>query len=67
MKKILLGLLIISAISCKKSNDNRTCWDCTVTKRDGSTYNERVCDADGNPPKFTDNLGNDLNSICTKR
>lgn len=66
MKKLAVALLILLA-SCKKSNDNKTCWSCEVTKRDGSTYHENVCRDDGNSPTFTDGLGNDLNSFCTKR
>lgn len=64
--KILTSVVFITAIwSCKKSNE--TCWDCEVTRRDGTTYQERVCRDDHFIPQFQDNLGNDLNSHCTKR
>ncbi len=60
-------ICFILLMSCKKSNENRTCWDCEVTRMDGTKYNDRTCSDDGTVPHYTDNLGNDLNSFCTKR
>lgn len=68
MKKILtFVILFLLFVSCKKSNDSRTCWDCEVQRRDGTTYHDRPCTDNGFPPQYTDNLGNDLNCFCTKR
>lgn len=63
---LLLGIVILN-FSCKKSNENRTCWDCTVTRMDGSTFTDRTCGDDGSYPQYEDNLGNDLNAFCTRR
>jgi len=66
MKKLTLILLVVTAISCNKIL-GKTCWDCEVTRRDGTTYKEKACRDDDNVPQFMDNLGNDLNSYCTRR
>ena len=67
MKKILtLGLIVITFVSCNKVL-GKTCWDCEVTRMNGTTYKEKVCRDDDRVPQFTDDLGNDLGSFCTKR
>jgi len=67
MKKILtLGLIVITFVSCNKVL-GKTCWDCEVTRMNGTTYKEKVCRDDDRVPQFTDDLGNDLGSYCTKR
>jgi hypothetical protein len=67
MKKFLLFILIASSLSCNKIL-GKTCWECEVTRRDGTTYREKVCNKDENYfPQFTDANGNDLNAFCEKR
>jgi hypothetical protein len=67
MKKFLaLGLIVITFVSCNKIL-GKTCWDCEVTRMNGTTYKEKVCRDDDRVPQFTDDLGNDLGSYCTKR
>lgn len=65
--KILMSVAFITAIGSCKKNSGKTCWDCTVDRRDGTQYQERVCRDDNFIPQFQDNLGNDLNAFCTKR
>lgn len=67
MKKILSAAFIValSALSCNKIL-GKTCYDCEVTRRDGTTYKEKVCGDDNFYPSFTDSNGNDLNAFCTK-
>jgi hypothetical protein len=64
MKYILLILLFTS---CQKSTSTKACFDCTVYKRDGTTYHDRVCETDGSVPQYIDDRGNDLQCSCTKR
>jgi len=67
MKKLLaIGLIVITFVSCNKIL-GKTCWDCEVTRMNGTTYQEKVCRDDDRVPQFTDDLGNDLGSYCTKR
>ena len=63
----ILFVLVVTSLSCNKVL-GKTCWDCEITRVDGTTYNDKVCLDDGETPGgFTDDRGNDLNSFCTKR
>lgn len=65
---VVLVVITSNLVACKKSIfSDKTCYDCTVYRRDGSTYKEKVCTDTGFAPQFTDGLGNDLNCYCTKR
>jgi hypothetical protein len=70
MKKFLLFIFLAGSwfmnTSCNKIL-GKTCWDCEVTRMNGTTYKEKVCRDDDRVPQFTDDLGNDLGSYCTKR
>lgn len=62
-----VAVILFASVSCKKSSGDKTCWDCEVIRRDGTTYKDRVCHDDPWPPQFTDGLGNDLQAYCKKR
>ncbi len=64
----IVGMAVmVASLSCNKVL-GKTCWKCTVTRfGGGSTYNKTVCTDDDNPPQFTDDNGNDLNSVCEKK
>jgi hypothetical protein len=64
--KVMLVVTIINLVACKKSTNSKICWDCVVTRMDGSTYNDKPC-TDGRSPEYWDNRGNVLGSNCTKR
>lgn len=71
MKKlfgIVAVLIVTMTLSCKKkTGEGENCWDCEVQRRDGTTYKTVACRDDHFIPQFQDNLGNDLNSFCTRR
>lgn len=62
-----IAVILFACVSCRKSTENKFCWDCEVTRRDGTTFKDRPCNTTGFPPQYHDDLGNDLNSFCTKR
>lgn len=66
MKNLIYILVLLAGLACKKSNESKTCWDCTVYRRDGTTFTDKPC-TDGSSPQYMDNNGNDLNYSCTKR
>ena len=63
MKKLLIVLTVFS-FACSKDG-RRTCWDCDVTRLNGTKYYQKVCN-NGEYPKFTDRQGNKLNSYCSE-
>jgi hypothetical protein len=64
MKK-LLAVLMVFSFACTREG-GRKCWDCDVTRLNGTKYYQKVCN-DGEYPKFKDRQGNKLNSFCSER
>ena len=64
MRKLLI-LLIVFFFGCTKEWGKK-CWDCDVTRLNGTKYYEKVCN-EGEYPKFKDRQGNSLNSFCSER
>lgn len=67
MKVLVITLIAISLIACKKNSD-KTCWhcDCSVPAT-GQTFSRDTCRNDNVTPQFKDAAGNDANCICNQQ
>ena len=64
---IALVIVIITLfISCSKALGN-TCWECEITRMNGTKYLDKICTDDGRAPQVWDNNGNTLGSVCEKK
>ena len=64
MRKLLI-VLIVFCFGCTKEWGKK-CWDCDVTRLNGTKFYQKVCN-DGEYPKFKDRQGNKLSSFCSER
>ena len=75
LKIFAVFFLVLSLTSCKKELaklEGKPCWKCHIygMAPNGISYDytKTVCGTQqGDPPQFSDDYGNSLNSTCTKQ
>jgi len=63
----LMFLFLVWAITSCNKVLGKTCWECEITRVDGSTYKDNICTENGDAPQIQDGNGNDLGSYCERK
>jgi hypothetical protein len=63
MKVLSLVILLMIFTGCKKDNTDK-CWECEVTRFDGTKFKEKSCTENLYNKQYVDQSGNALQSNC---